>query len=105
MDANLASPDAVIKQIDPEYRIDAIRPRYHRSRTAEEFGSISRIVSAGSGSRCRPKICPPGSSAERRLDTGDPKLRRAMSKRVAMALRYQRTNWMVRKTAPDGPVA
>lgn len=33
--------------------------------------------------------------ADRGLNAGDPKLRRSMSKRVDMALRYQRTNGMV----------
>jgi hypothetical protein len=42
--------------------------------------------------------------AERGPNTGDPKLRRAMSKRVGMALRYQRTNGMVREVAMDGAV-
>jgi hypothetical protein len=44
MHADLASLDAVIRQIDPEYRLDAIRPRYRRAPVAGEFGSISRTV-------------------------------------------------------------
>jgi hypothetical protein len=40
--------------------------------------------------------------AERGLNTGDPALRQAMNKRVDMALRYQRTNGMVREVALDG---
>jgi hypothetical protein len=42
--------------------------------------------------------------AERGLNTGDPAVRRAMNKRVDMALRYQRTNRMVRELALDGVV-
>lgn len=41
--------------------------------------------------------------AERGLNTGDPALRRPTNKqRVDMALRYQRTNGMVREVALDG---
>src|SRR3954447_11866100 len=44
MHADLASIDAVIRQFDPEYPLDAIRPRYRRPASAGEFGSISRTV-------------------------------------------------------------
>jgi hypothetical protein len=54
------------------------------------------------GSRYRPKGHFRPHPAERGLNTGDPKLRRAMNKRVDMALRYQRTNGMVKEVATDG---
>lgn len=38
----------------------------------------------------------------RGLDPSMPKVRRQMNKRVDMALRYQRTNGMVREVAGDG---
>jgi hypothetical protein len=38
MHADLAALDSVIQQIDPEYQLEAIRPRYRRAPTASEFG-------------------------------------------------------------------
>jgi len=105
MHADLASLDAVIRQIDPEYRIDAIRPRYRRAPAAGEFGSISRTVLdhlRRAGKPVSAKDLAGRIIAERRLNTGDPKLRRQMNKRVDMALRYQRTNGMVREVGIDG---
>ncbi|MDE8347629.1 MAG: hypothetical protein POH28_15865 [Acidocella sp.] len=40
----------------------------------------------------------------RGLNLADPKLRRQMNKRIDMALRYQRTNGMVREVAVEGGV-
>jgi hypothetical protein len=107
MHADLASLDAVIKQIDPEYRVDTIRPRYRRAPAAGEFGSISRTVLDHLRRAGKPQSAKDLAGriiAERGLNTGDPKLRRAMNKRVDMALRYQRTNGMVREVAGDGAV-
>lgn len=107
MHADLASLDAVIRQIDPDYKVDAIRPRYRRAPAAGEFGSISRTVLdhlRRAGKAISAKDLSARIVAERGLNTGDPKLRRAMNKRVDMALRYQRTNGMVREVALDGAV-
>ena len=107
MHADLASLDAVIRQIDPEYRIDAIRPRYRRAPQAGEFGSISRTVLdhlRRAGKPISAKDLAGRIIAERGLNTGDPKLRRQMNKRVDMALRYQRTNGMVREARTDSAV-
>jgi hypothetical protein len=107
MHVDLASLDAVIKQIDPEYRVDAIRPRYRRAPAAGEFGSMSRTVLdhlRRVGKPIPAKDLSGRIIAERGLNTGDPKLRRAMNKRVDMALRYQRTNGMVREATLDGAV-
>jgi len=107
MHADLASLDAVIHQIDPEYCLDAIRPRYRRAPAAGEFGSISRTVLdhlRRAGKPISAKDLAGRIIAERGLNTGDPKLRRQMNKRVDMALRYQRTNGMVREVATDGAV-
>jgi len=43
--------------------------------------------------------------AERGLNVGDRGIRRNMVKRVGMALRYQRTNGMVREAAVEGSEA
>ncbi len=107
MHADLASLDAVIRQIDPDYKVDTIRPRYRRAPTAGEFGSISRTVLdhlRRAGKPISAKDLAGRIIAERGLNTGDPKLRRQMNKRVDMALRYQRTNGMVRETQIDGAV-
>jgi hypothetical protein len=105
MHADLSSLDAVIRQIDPEYKIDAIRPRYRRTPSAGEFGSISRTVLDHLRRAGKPQSAKDLAGriiAERGLNTGDPKLRRQMAKRVDMALRYQRTNGMVREAPGEG---
>lgn len=107
MHADLASLDGVIHQFDPEYRLDAIRPRYRRAAAAAEFGSISRTVLDQLRRAGKPQSAKELAGRiieERGLNTGDPKLRRAMNKRVDMALRYQRTNGMVREVAVEGAV-
>ncbi|WP_428492835.1 hypothetical protein [Rhodopila sp.] len=107
MHADLASLDAVIRQIDPDYKVDTIRPRYRRAPQAGEFGSISRTVLdhlRRAGKPLSAKDLAGRIVAERGLNTGDPKLRRQMNKRVDMALRYQRTNGMVSEKQIDGAV-
>jgi hypothetical protein len=107
MHADLAALDSVIQQIDPEYRLDAIRPRYRRAPTASEFGSISRTVLDHLRRAKEPlsaKDIAGAIIAERGLNTGDPKLRRQMNKRVDMALRYQRTNGVIGETYAGGQV-
>lgn len=107
MHADLASLDSVIKQINPDYQLDAIRPRYRRAPAAGEFGSISRTVLDHLRRVGKPQSAKDLAGriiAERGLNTGDPKLRRAMNKRVDMALRYQRTNGMVREVGTEGAV-
>ena len=103
--ADLAALDAVIRQFDPEYHLDAIRPRYRRAPTAGEHGAISRTVldvlrrAEGSISA---KAIAEAIIALRALDAGDRALARSMRKRVDMALRYQRTNGMVREGEQTG---
>ncbi|WP_325598564.1 hypothetical protein, partial [Rhodopila sp.] len=100
MHADLAALDSVIQQIDPEYRLDAIRPRYRRAAAAPELASISRAVLdtlRRSGGPMTAKDIAGKVMEARGLNLADPKLRRQMNKRVDMALRYQRTNGMVRE--------
>ena len=107
MHADLAALDSVIQQIDPEYRLDAIRPRYRRAAAAPELASISRAVLDTLRRSSVPMSAKDiaGKVMEARaLNLADPKLRRQMNKRVDMALRYQRTNGMVREVALDGAV-
>lgn len=100
--ADLASLDAVIRQIDPEYPVGNIRPRYRRQPAAAETGSVSRTVLNLLRRAQAPlsvKELADQVLAERGLNVADRGLARAMHKRVAMALRYQRTNGMVREAA------
>ena len=107
--ADLAALDAVIRQFDPEYPVGSIRPKYRRAPAAAEFGAMSRTVldvlrRAGepiTAAEIAQRII-----AERGLNAGDRALRSTMVKRVGMALRYQRTNGMVRECpATDGSSA
>lgn len=105
MHADLASLDAVIRQIDPEYPLEAIRPRYRRAAQAGEFGSISRVVLDHLRKAARPMTAKEIAGkiiAERGLNGGDRALGRNMVKRVGMAIRYQRTNGMVREAGTNG---
>lgn len=98
MHADLAALDSVIQQIDPECRLEAIRPRYRRAPAAPELASISRAVLdtlRQSGGPISAKDVAGKVMEARGLNLADPKLRRQMNKRVDMALRYQRTNGMV----------
>lgn len=98
LQADLACLDGVIRQFDPDYPLEAIRPRYRRQATAAEMGSMSRAVLDTLRRAGEPLSVPEIAKriiVERGLDQGDRALYRNMSKRVSMALRYQRTNGMV----------
>ena len=97
--ADLASLDAVIRQFDPDYRLDTIRPgtgaRPRRPSMAQSVGRCW-IYAPGHGPLSA-KAMAQKIIAERGLNAGDRALARSMAKRVDMALRYQRTNGMVRE--------
>ncbi len=83
------------------------RGLYRRAPVPGEFGSIGRTVLDHLRQIGKPISAKDLSGriiAERGLNTGDPRVRRAMNKRVDMALRYQRTNGMVREVALHGAV-
>jgi predicted nuclease with TOPRIM domain len=103
--ADLASLDDVIKQFDPEYRLDSIRPRYRRQASTAETASISRAVLdtlRRAGEALSAKAIGALVMAERGLNMEDRALVRSMTKRVDMALRYQRTNGIVEATEVEG---
>ena len=103
--ADLASLDDVIKQFDPEYRLETIRPRYRRQTTPAETASISRAVLdtlRRAGEPMGAKAVALAIMTERGLDQQDRALVRSMAKRVDMALRYQRTNGMVEEAIGGG---
>ncbi len=102
--ADLASLDDVIKQFDPDYKLDTIRPRYRRQATPAETASISRAVLDTLRRAVEPLAVKDIAAlimTERGLDQQDGALVRSMRKRVDMALRYQRTNGMVEAREAD----
>lgn len=105
LQADLACLDAVIRQFDPEYEIAAIRPKYRKAPTPGEFGAMGRTVLDILRRVARPVSTPEIAKqmiAERGLDPTDRAMRRNMVKRVGMALRYQRTNGVVREAGAEG---
>ena len=105
MHADLASLDSVIHQLDPEYPLGAIRPKYRRAETPAEHGAMSRAVLdhlRRAGEPLHANELAKRIMAERGMHAGDRALARAMVKRVGMALRYQRTNGIVREVGQDG---
>ena len=103
--ADLASLDAVIRQFDPDYPVGNIRPRYTRAPATAEFGAMSRTVLdllRQAGAPLTTGELADRIIAERGLNAGDRGIRRNMVNRVGMALRYQRTNGMVRETQAEG---
>lgn len=103
--ADLASLDAVIRQFDPEYDLGSIRPKYRRAPAAAEFGAMSRAVLdilRRAGGPLPARDIAERIIDERGLNKADRALTRIMAKRVDMALRYQRTNGMVREAGGDG---
>ena len=105
--ASMAALDDVIRQFDPEYPLDTIRPKYRRAATPAETASISRAVLdtlRRAGEPMAAKAVAQAIMAERGLDGQDRALVRSMAKRVDMALRYQRTNGMVAEVGNSNSV-
>lgn len=105
LQADLACLDGVIRQFDPDYPLEAIRPRYRRQASAAEMGSMSRAVLDTLRRASEPLSVPEIAKriiVERGLNQSDRALYRNMSKRVSMALRYQRTNGMVDEMPSSG---
>ena len=103
--ADLASLDSVIHQLDPDYPLGTIRPKYRRAPTVAEHGSLSRAVLdhlRRAGEPLHSNEIAKRIMVERGLRDGDRALARAMGKRVGMALRYQRTNGIVREAGQEG---
>jgi hypothetical protein len=85
--------------------LDATRPRYRQAAAATAFGSISRRVLDHLRRAGKPQSAEDLAGEiieERSLNTGGPRLRRAMNKRVGMALSCQRTNRIVREVPVEG---
>lgn len=103
--ADLAAIDDVIRQFDPDYKLETIRPKYRRKQTTAELASISRAVLdtlRRAGEAMTVKGIADAIMTERGLDKQDRGLVRSMQKRVDMTLRYQRTNGMVADSDADG---
>ena len=97
--ADLASLDAVIRQFDPAYPVEAIQARQRRDASGDEFAALGRAAL----DMLRKANGPLGTieMAERMmvgrgLDPGDRVARTGMITRVARALRHQRAQGMAR---------
>jgi hypothetical protein len=94
MIADLGSLDATLRLFDPGIRIEAIRPKAFRpSADWAKRGEVTRLVLDILRQAAEP-MTTRGIAfqllMERALDNNDAKLLRPMTKRVAVALRYQR---------------
>lgn len=103
--ADLASLDAVIRQFDPAYPVEAIQARQRRDATGDEFAALGRTALG----MLRKANGPLGTIemaermvVERGLDTGDRMARADMITRVARALRHQREAGVVRTARRAG---
>jgi hypothetical protein len=97
---DLENLDATIVQFDPDFRVEAIKPKGFRPPSDwSNRGQMSRIIL----SILRQAVEPLTSRdialqllVERALDKSDQRLLRLMTKRVGVALRGQRENGLVR---------
>lgn len=95
----------MIRQCDPEFKLETIRPKYRRQQTTAELASISRAVLDTLRRAEAPmtvKAVADAIMTERGLDKADRALVRSIGKRVDMALRYQRTNGVACEEAGEG---
>ena len=97
--ADLASMDAVIRQFDPAYPVEAIQARQRRDATGDEFAALGRTALG----MLRKANGPLGTiemaermMVERGVDTGDRAARTDMITRVARSLRHRRKAGVVR---------
>jgi hypothetical protein len=105
--SDLAALDAVIKQLDPGYELSGLRPKYRRAPTPGEYAATSRSVLDVLRRATEPLSAAQVASLimeERGIDPEMPGARRQMTKRVDMALRYQRTNGVVEEAPGEGRV-
>ena len=104
--ADLESLDATILQFDPSHRVEAIRPRAMRPpKDWSHRGEMSRVVLSILRQAAEP-LTTRDIALEllvaRAMDKRDQKLLKLMTKRVAVALRIQRDNGVVRSEQGPG---
>ena len=97
---DLESLDATILQFDPNYRVEAIKPKGFRPPSDwSNRGQMSRIILSILRQAAEPLTTRDIALqllVERALDKSDLRLLRLMTKRVGVALRGQRDNGVVR---------
>jgi hypothetical protein len=96
---DLENLDATILQFDPDFRVEAIRPKAFRPpRDWSNRGQMTRIVLSILRQAAEPLTSRDVALellVERALDKNDQRLLRLMTKRVAVALRGQREKGVV----------
>ena len=103
--ADLASMDAVIRQFDPAYPVDAIQTKHRRTATGDEFAAIGRTAVDMLRKAGRPIATTEIAervAVERGLDFGVQAVRSGMVSGVGRALRHQRERGLVRTTRRAG---
>jgi hypothetical protein len=103
--ADLASLDAVIRQIDPAYPVDAIQTKRTYALMAGDFAGMGRTVLDVLRHAGKPMTI--GAIADqviglRALDAGSGAVRSAVADSVGRALRHQRASGVVRNTEKVG---
>jgi hypothetical protein len=97
---DLESLDATILQFDPDYRVEAIKPKGFRPPSDwSNRGGMSRIILSVLRQAAEPLTTRDIALqllVERALDKSDQRLLRLMTKRVGVSLRGQRENGLVR---------
>ena len=106
MVADLEALDATIRQFDPDYQVEAIRPKAFRPpKDWSNRGEMTRIILSVLRQAAEPLTTRDVALQlliERALDKSDVRLLRLMTKRVGVALRDQRDKGVVRSEQGPG---
>ena len=104
--ADLEALDATIVQFDPDYRVEAIRPKAFRPpKDWSNRGEMTRVVLSILRQAAEPLTTRDIALqllVERALDKNDQKLLRLMTKRVGVSLRGQRDKGVVQSDQGPG---
>jgi len=103
---DLENLDATLRLFDPDYQVEAIRPKAFRPpKDWSNRGEMSRIILSVLRQAAEPLTTRDIALQlllERALDKNDQRLLRLMTKRVGVALRGQRDNGVVRSDQGPG---
>lgn len=104
--ADIEALDATILQFDPTYQVEAIKPRAFRPpKDWAKRGEMTRIALSILRQASEPLTTRDIALqllVERALDSSDIRLLRLMTKRVGLALRYQRDKGIVKSEQGPG---
>jgi hypothetical protein len=106
--ADLAALDAVIRQFDPAYPVDAIQARHPRAVAVDAFANMGRVVLDVlrlAGGPMTIAAVAERVVALRALDAGSGAVRAAIESSVGRALRHQRAIGTVRNAEKAGRCA